>query len=390
MKQELASIDQSMDDPRGATTERDADVVNGPRLWIDLDNSPHVPLFAPLVRHLRQQGWNVLLTARDFAQTLDLVEQFGLDAIPVGAHAGKNKALKVANLPIRAMQLTRVVRRFKPDAALSHGSRTQALASRLMGVPQIVMFDYEWTELRILSTLATRLLCPAALTSSRLHEVGVPVGKVSWYDGFKEELYLGEFEPDPCFRASLGVSQGERLVTIRPPGIIGNYHDPRSEELCAAAIRHVLDVSDAVAVILPKTRLERAFVDSILPTTPRGRVIIPERALPGLQLLYASDLAISGGGTMNRESALLGTPTWSIFTGRRAMIDDELARRGRLSFAETVADVESIEIHAGQKKVRSKASQSKLLYELSDTITTFVTSSSPRYRISDQSLPLRQ
>lgn len=390
MKQDVAHIDPIGDDRQADMPADGPASEDGPRLWIDLDNSPHVPLFAPLVRQLRSQDWKVFVTARDFAQTLDLVEQLGLDAVPVGVHAGRNKALKVANLPIRAMQLTRAVRHFRPDAALSHGSRTQALASRFMGIPQIVMFDYEWTELRILSTLATRLLCPAALTSARLREVGVPVGKVSWYDGFKEELYLGEFEPDPGFRASLGVGEGEKLVTIRPPGIIGNYHDPRSEELCAAAIRHVLAMPDTVVVILPKTRLERAFIDSILPGGLPGRAIIPDRALPGLQLLHASDLAISGGGTMNRESALLGTPTWSIFTGRRAMVDEELARRGRLSFAGTVPEVESIQIPVGQKKSRSKAPRAKLLYELSDALATFVRSSSPRYRISSQPLPLRQ
>ena len=121
-----------------------------PRLWIDLDNSPHVPLFAPLIGHLREQGWEIRVTARDFAQTLDLVAQLGVDALPVGAHAGKNKLKKVANLPVRALQLIGAVRGFRPQLALSHGSRTQAIASRLLGVPQVVMFDYEWTEMSIL------------------------------------------------------------------------------------------------------------------------------------------------------------------------------------------------------------------------------------------------
>lgn len=372
----------------GSTTSGRTATGDGPRLWIDLDNSPHVPLFAPLIRRLRATGWNLFVTARDFAQTLDLVEQHGVGALPVGAHAGKNKALKVINLPIRAVQLGRAVRRFRPEVALSHGSRTQALASRMMGIPQIVMFDYEWTELRILSTLAAHLVCPSALTAERLRDVGVPLNKVSWYNGFKEELYLGEFRPDPGFKASIGVEEGERLVTIRPPGIIGNYHDPRSEDLCAAAVRSVLAMPRTVVVILPKTRRERAFIDAVMPQETRGRAIVPDRALPGLQLLYASDLAISGGGTMNRESALLGTPTWSIFTGRRGMVDEELARRGLLTFARSVADVESITIPSARTKRRTSLSQTKLLCELSDMIATFVSSSSPRYRIPSQSLPL--
>ncbi len=313
------------------------------RLWIDLDNSPHVPLYAPLIRFLREQGWQVRITARDFAQTLDLVQQFGLDATPVGAHAGRSKVKKIANLPVRALQLARAVRPFKPQVALSHGSRTQAIASRMMGIPQIIMFDYEWTEMSILKRLADFLLCPRALTPDRLAEAGLPLEKVGWYDGFKEDLYLPDFRPDPAFRSSIGVEQGKRLVTIRPPGLIGNYHDPRSEAIC----RHVIALASADPenhlVILPKTNVERQLVDASIPDGPKAAIMIPERALPGLQLLYASDVAISGGGTMNRESALLGVPTYSIFTGRRAAIDEELARQGRLTFLESPEDVRIID-----------------------------------------------
>src|SRR5262245_6118598 len=109
-----------------------------PRLWIDLDNSPHVPLFAPLIRHLKEVDWPVMVTARNFAQTLDLVEQLGIDALHVGQHAGRNKVKKVLNLPVRSAQLMKAVRPFRPQMALSHGSRTQTPAARLMGIPSIV------------------------------------------------------------------------------------------------------------------------------------------------------------------------------------------------------------------------------------------------------------
>jgi predicted glycosyltransferase len=167
------------------------DLALYPRLWIDLDNSPHVPLFAPLIGHLRSMGWPVRVTARDFAQTLDLVEQFGMDAQAVGAHAGKNKAKKVANLPVRAIQLVSAVRSFKPDIALSHGSRTQAIASMLLGIPQIVMFDYEWTEMMILKRLARHLVCPRVLTRERLQEAGIPLEKVEWYNLVQRESRRG-------------------------------------------------------------------------------------------------------------------------------------------------------------------------------------------------------
>ncbi|MBX7217340.1 MAG: DUF354 domain-containing protein [Candidatus Kapabacteria bacterium] len=314
----------------------------GLRLWIDLDNSPHVPLFAPLIALLRGQGAKVMITARRFAQTVDLVEQLGVDATIVGQHAGRSKVKKVLNLPVRTLQLRNAVRRFAPQLALSHGSRTQVLAARLMGVRSVVMFDYEWTEMRIFSRLATHLLCPAMISDQRLQEAGVPLAKTQRYHGLKEHLYLPQFSPDPGFRQSLGVAPNQLLITIRPPGLIGNYHDPRSEAICQEVIRAAAANRDAVVVVLPKTRLESTLVRAALPSVPAARVVIPERALPGLQLLYHSDLAISGGGTMNRESALLGTPTWSMFTGKRGAVDEHLSGDGSLQFLESVEDVAKI------------------------------------------------
>ena len=332
-----------------------------------------MPLFAPLIEHLRGEGWDVRVTARDFAQTLDLVRQYGLDAVPVGRHAGRNKLRKVANLPVRALQLVDAVRQFRPHMALSHGSRTQAIAARLMRVPQVVMFDYEWTELRILSRLAWKLLCPSAVGPARLAEVGIPVEKVQWYAGLKEEIYLRGFQLDPGFRSSLGIGPDERLVTIRPPGLIGNYHDDRSEVLCGAAIAAACALPNTCVVILPKTRIERQFVESVMPASPAARVIVPETALPGLQLLAHSSVAISGGGTMNRESALLGVPTYSIFTGRRGAVDEDLARRGWLTFLDSVADISAIEWDRPFNERITRVS-SAVYYEIIDTIHKLVSS----------------
>jgi len=44
------------------------------RVWVDLTNSPHVPIFAPLIRRMQARGWDVAVTARRFAQTIELLK----------------------------------------------------------------------------------------------------------------------------------------------------------------------------------------------------------------------------------------------------------------------------------------------------------------------------
>jgi hypothetical protein len=61
----------------------------------------------------------------------------------------------------------------------------------------------------------------------------------------------------------------------------------------------------------------------------------------GLNLIWHSDLVISGGGTMNREAAALGVPVYSVFRGSIGAVDRYLSEQGRLVLLENVHDVQT-------------------------------------------------
>ena len=161
------------------------------------------------------------------------------------------------------------------------------------------------------------------------------------YEGLKEDVYAAGFRPDPSILAELGVGPDELLVTIRPPATEAHYHNPEAEALYVEVVE-LLGAADGVRmVILPRTAgAQREFV---LRTWPRWceerRIILPEAALDGLNLVWHSDLVVSGGGTMNREAAALGVPVYSIFRGRLGAVDRYLADQGRLALIETSDDV---------------------------------------------------
>ena len=52
--------------------------------------------------------------------------------------------------------------------------------------------------------------------------------------------------------------------------------------------------------------------------------VVPERAVDAASLLALADATVGAGGTMTRESAVLGTPTYTVFAGRLAGVDAEL------------------------------------------------------------------
>src|SRR5215471_1592032 len=116
------------------------------KIWIDLDNSPHVPFFLPIMEELNRRGYQVLLTARDSYQVCELLRLYKLPCKVIGGHWGRNRLLKMLGTCLRALRLLPFVVRAKPDLAVSHGSRAQALACFLAGVRTLTMYDYEFAS----------------------------------------------------------------------------------------------------------------------------------------------------------------------------------------------------------------------------------------------------
>lgn len=326
-------------------------------IWFDLDNTPHVPLYNPVFKELKRRDANFFVTARDFAQTKELLKLFNIEHELVGVHAGKNKINKVINLFTRASLLKKIVKSKKIRLAVSHGSRTQLLAAKQLGIKSLLMLDYEFTESKIFNALATKLLMPVYLPDKRLEKAGFNLKKVIRYNGFKEELYLKDFQPDDDFRISIGIDNKQILIIFRPPSMVGNYHDSKSEELLSAGLKYFSNFPNTICLIVNRTRVEQKFIKERFTNISNIRFL--EKAVDGLQLLYAADIAVSGGGTMNRESALLGTETYSIFTGRRPYLDEYLQEEGKLTFIKDPKDFEKIIVERKGKKF--KYDQSKNL-----------------------------
>ena len=165
-------------------------------IWIDMDNSPHVLLFDPVIKALRERGHQVVLTARDAFQVRGLIEQFGMDAQLIGHHSGKNKIRKILGLVHRAQQLSGYIRPLRPDLAISHGSRSQLILCKALNINTLYMTDYEFSKL-LPFAMPRHLLLPRMLEGLTF---GVPDSRVAYYDGIKEDIYVPGFQAAADFR----------------------------------------------------------------------------------------------------------------------------------------------------------------------------------------------
>jgi len=305
------------------------------KIWVDLDNSPHVPFFAPIIDELQNRGFSVLVTARDCFQVCDLANLLKVQHKAIGRHYGKHRLFKIVGVCVRSMQLAPTVFREKPDLAISHGSRSQLLASALLRVPSIVIFDYEFAKgLEYLRP--TWLMAPEVIGQEALGAKG----KIKFYPGIKEDVYVPRFRPDSSIFSDLGITAHDVVVTLRPPATEAHYHNPESEVLLDAVFGLIRDTPNVKVILLPRNRnQELAIRRSWSSLFDCGKVMVPERVVDGLNLIWHSDLVISGGGTMNREAAALGVPVYSIFRGKPGAVDRFLAQEGRLVFIEAAGDV---------------------------------------------------
>jgi uncharacterized protein len=321
------------------------------KIWVDMTASAHVLVFRPLIRLLRERGEEVEITAREYAQTLQLLELHGLEATVVGRHGGRSRVGKARSLMSRLSALRRWARPHDFDLALAHGSHELTLSARRLGIPSATTHDYEFATLQHQLGLraATKVVFPDSVPEERLARFGVKPPKLLRYPGLKEEYYLSDFEPDPDVLERLRIDTGRVLVVLRPPPDVSLYHR-HSNPLFPQTLDYLGSLEAVQAVVLPRTEEQRAFVRGLsLPS-----VVVPDRAVDAQSLIALSDVVVSAGGTMNREAAALGVPVYTTYGGRLGGVDEELIRQGRLK---PLSDPRALELKkrnagAGEGRVR--------------------------------------
>ena len=297
------------------------------RVWVDMTASAHVLVFRPLIRLLRERGDEVEITARDYAQTLQLLDLHGLEADVIGRHGGRSRVGKATQLVSRLGALRRWARARSFDVALAHGSHELTMTARRLGVPSSTTFDYEfaWLQHQLGCRAATKVVVPDAIPPERLEPYGVEPPKLVQYEGLKEEYYLADFEPDARVLEPWPIDPERVLVVLRPPPDVSLYHR-HSNPLFPQTLDFLGRHEGVHAIVLPRTEEQREFVRRLdLPS-----VVLPERAVDAQSLIALSDVVVSAGGTMNREAVALGVPVYTTYGGRLGGVDELLIREGRL------------------------------------------------------------
>ncbi len=313
------------------------------KIWIDLGNSPHVPYFCSLSAEFEKRGHEILWTARDYAQTVELAKNAGLEPKVIGGHGGKSIWNKGRKYVSRVVSLRRYIRSKGVDLAVSHNSHEPLAVARLLGIKSVTLMDYEHHPANHLSfRLANRVIVPEQFPEKSVRKFGAE-SKTKRFPGLKEDVYLADFEPDPSFGQELlklGVAPEHILVVVRPHAFEALYHRSVSNDILDLILERFGSMPNVKVILLPRNSEQSKLLRDL---HRAESIIIPEAALDGANLIAAADLVVSGGGTMNREAAAIGTPAATIFAGKKAAIDEYLEHEGRLIIVKTADEAERLE-----------------------------------------------
>jgi predicted glycosyltransferase len=202
----------------------------------------------------------------------------------------------------------------------------------------IGIMDYEHSAHLPIALACSVIWLPDLLRLGRLPSYTKRVAR--YFPGLKENLYLDGFTIDRArARSQLGLPTDRFVVVARPPAVDAHYASPKSLEMWVRAANELTRRVDALVVVSARNLRQREWLEGLL-----GRskdMLVMRTIVDGPTLIGASNLVLSGGGTMNREAAVLGIPAWSAFCGPTPHIDECLSREGRLQWVRTDDELEA-------------------------------------------------
>ncbi len=320
------------------------------KIWLDLTNSPHVILYNSMIPKMKEAGYDIVITARDYAQTIELLELFSIPYTLIGKHQGKNKIKKILGLLSRSFALYKFAKGKNFDAAISMSSQYIMIAARLRRIPHMTLFDYEYsTGHKISFRLSKKILSPQGVSQEVLKEYGAKMEKVVYYSGLKEQFYIHYYMKK--YREMYGASNPIRekfhideervLVVVRPEATVAHYQinkNSLSMELVEFLNNHPIK---PFIILLPRINSQREEYKQ----KNFENVIIPDEVINGIDLVASCDLIIGAGGTMNREGAAVGTPVYTIYQGgKMCAVDRMLIESERMTHVATKHDFSKIKL----------------------------------------------
>ena len=295
-------------------------------IWFDITNVPHVNFLLPVI-HKYEEEFDLVFTIRDFAETKGLFEKrVGKPYLLIGEHQGGNKIKKILGMLKRIWSLYRQVPHF--DIKISLCGDTSSIVARARRKMSVTFDDNETSPNWMYAPFTNLAFWPKVINPAILRKQGFKKNLYQ-YNGYKEDFYLANYEPNPAFLEQLPF---EHYVVVRPENIKASYVEGRQS--IVPELLKALDAAGYNILFLPRYESDRDYAQGI------KNIYIPKDAVNGLDACYYADAILTGAGTMAREAACLGVPSVSFFAGAHLLaVDQSMVEAGKMFYSRDVQQI---------------------------------------------------
>ena len=228
-----------------------------------------------------------------------------------------------------------------------------------MRIPSVVLGDYEYSNPIFGNIFATKVFMPNLFSKNKLKNTGIIIRKADFYPGIKEQIYINSDVKKENIFKFIKIDRNKIIITLRPPSVTAHYHNPKSEIIMRGILDKMSRYKDKIfIIILPRTKKQGDDISNFV----RQRSIpflILEKPLRGIDLISNSDLVLGGGGTITREAAVLGVPSYSFFMGPKGLVDEYLEKKGRLIFIDSISNINKLRFEKKHKEIGILENNSK-------------------------------
>lgn len=336
------------------------------KIWFDITNTPHVHFLLGIKNTLEEiDEFEYVFTSREFSETNKLLRQkIGNNFTTIGKHYGKRKINKMLGLASRFLQISKAVGGF--DISISNGSESAIWLAFFKGKKSIAFGDNDTARQWTYGKFVSFAFFPDAIEKSILTKQGISERRLYQYHGYKEDLYLADFKPDPNFMSKLPFTD---YVIVRPENLMANYINNDEVKSITPELLKLLSSAGMNILYLPRYEIDFKYAEKI------KNLYIPKEPLDGLNASYYAQSVLTGAGTLAREAACMNVPAYSFYAGKQLLaVDRQMIQEKRIYFSRDPMEI-SNKVIMTKKSLpdfsRSKSVKEEVKLKLEEVIQSF-------------------
>lgn len=308
--------------------------LSGKKIWLDIEQPKTAVMFKSLIKKFEDDSSELLITARDYDSTYQILDDFGITYKKIGQHGGEKLEEKLKSGIIRLNQLFPLITKFLPDYFVTFLSIEGTRIAYGLQIPSIGINDEPRNKpvCKLIHPFINNIITPECIPKEWYINLYADPEKIIRYNGLDEIAWLSEYEPNPSILEKFELEKGKFLIIRTEPTHASYFIDKlKPEETMISQFLPPIfkEFPNYKYFILVRSKNQAQFLVKRLKNLSKEKNVIITHYLPNIvDFCFYGALIISGGGTIVRESSLLNVPSIEFFPGESAPQEKFLKKEG--------------------------------------------------------------